>query len=155
METSIPSYLVARPSRDIVMAGMQEATREWWDKRKKTFSLYVSPYVLDEVSKGDVSAANKRINILHDIPILVVDEESIQLTELILAYKIIPEKAATDASHIAIATRHGMDFLLTWNCTHIANAEIMRSVESILTEAGYEMPILCTPFELMGGQHNE
>lgn len=100
-------------------------------------------------------AAEKRMGILDDIPILMEDEEVLHLTESILNAHLIPHKAATDASHIAIATRHGMDFLLTWNCAHIANAEIVRDIDWLLTEAGYKMPVVCTPDELMGGEFNE
>ncbi len=155
LETTIPSYLTAQPSRDIVVAGRQEVTRVWWNTQRKRFSLYVSLYVLNEVSRGNSIAAEKRMGILDDIPILMEDEEVLRLTESILNANLIPHKAATDASHIAIATRHGMDFLLTWNCAHIANAEIVRDIDWILTEAGYDMPVVCTPDELMGGEFNE
>ncbi len=155
IETTIPSYLTAWPARDIVIAGKQEVTREWWKKRSGIFYLYISPYVLDEAARGDAEAAKKRLEALHDIPVLSVDEEVVRLAEAIIAANIIPGKAATDASHIAIATRHGMDYLLTWNCAHIANAEIMRQVQKIMEESDYEIPVICTPDELMGGNNDD
>lgn len=155
LETTIPSYLTAWRSRDIIIAGKQEVTRIWWDERKNDFSLYVSPYVLDETSHGDPVAVQKRMEILQNIPVLEVDEEVVSLAELILKDTIIPRKASTDALHIAIATRHGMDYLLTWNCTHIANAEIMRIVAKVMENHGVEIPVICTPDELMGGVDND
>ena len=155
LETTIPSYLTAWRSRDIIIAGKQEVTRIWWDERKNDFSLYVSPYVLDETSHGDPVAVQKRMEILQNIPVLEVDEEVVSLAELILKDTIIPRKASTDALHIAIATRHGMDYLLTWNCTHIANAEIVRIVAKVMENHGVEIPVICTPDELMGGVDND
>lgn len=154
LETTIPSYLTARPSRDVVIAGKQEVTREWWEKRKNLFSLFISPYVIDEASRGDAIVSRERLEILQEFPVLAVDEEVTRLAELIIQGHAIPEKAATDASHVAIATRHGMDYLLTWNCTHIANAEIIRAIEQIMSKAGYVIPIICTPDELMGADED-
>ena len=111
--------------------------------------------MLDEAARGNAEAAKKRLEALHDIPVLSVDEEVVRLAEAIIAANIIPGKAATDASHIAIATRHGMDYLLTWNCAHIANAEIMRQVQKIMEESDYEIPVICTPDELMGGNNDD
>ena len=155
IETTIPGYLTASPSRDIVIAARQEVTRAWWLKRKQEFALYASPYVLDEVRRGDPQAAQKRMEILQDLPVLTVDEEVVRLAEEILSTDIIPAKAAIDASHIAVATRHGIDYLLTWNCTHIANAEIIRQLQRAMGDKGYEIPVICTPDELMGGDEDD
>ena len=155
LETTIPSYLTAWPSRDIIIAGKQEVTRIWWQERKEDFSLFISPYVLDEASLGDPEAARRRMDFLQNISVLAADEEVARLAEEIIKESIIPEKAATDALHIAVATRHGMDYLLTWNCAHIANAEIMRMVERVMEYQGYEMPVICTPDELMGGVNDD
>ncbi|MBL0717242.1 MAG: type II toxin-antitoxin system VapC family toxin [Desulfosarcina sp.] len=155
LETTIPSYLTAWKSKDIIIAGKQEVTRIWWNERRDDFLLYVSPYVLDEVSHGDPEAAQKRMEIIQNIPVLAVDEEVARLAEIIIKDTIIPEKASTDALHIAVATRHGIDFLLTWNCTHIANAEIMRKVDKTMENHGFEIPVICTPDELMGGVEND
>jgi predicted nucleic acid-binding protein len=155
LETTIPSYLTARRSRDIIIAGKQEVTRIWWKERKNNYSLFVSAYVLDEASIGDLEAAGRRMKLLQGIPLLTVDEEVARLAEVIIRDKIIPEKSATDALHIAVATRHGMDYLLTWNCTHIANAERMRMVGRVMEDQGYEIPVICTPDELMGGVNDD
>lgn len=155
IETTIPSYLIAWPSRDIVVAAKQQITRDWWKTRKSAFSLYISPYVLDEAARGDTEAANLRLVAIQNILVLAADEEVVRLAEAIVAAGIIPSKAQTDAFHIAVATRHGMDYLLTWNCTHIANAETMRQVSGIMEECGYEIPIICTPDELMGGMTDD
>ena len=155
LETTIPSYLTSRQSRDIIILSRQEITKRWWKERREKFSLYISPYVLDESGFGDKEAAKKRLEILENFSVLAVDDEVLKLTSKILEAKIIPLKATTDASHIAIATRHEIDYLLTWNCTHIANAEIMRKIEKVMSNNGYKMPVICTPDELMGGNNND
>jgi len=155
LETTIPSYLTSRQSRDIIILGRQEITKNWWKERSNKFSIYISTYVIDESGFGDKEAAKKRNVFLETIPVLAVDDEVLKLASEIIKAKIIPPKAATDASHIAVATRHGIDYLLTWNCTHIANAEIMRKIEKVMNNNGYEIPVICTPDELMGGDYND
>jgi len=126
-------------------------TRQWWEQRREKYHLFISHYVLDEAARGDAHAAQKRAAIVSDLVLLKVDEEVLRLAQLIVADGIMPARAATDAGHMAVAARHGMDFLITWNCAHIANAEIARKVRSIVHEAGYELPLICTPDELFGG----
>jgi predicted nucleic acid-binding protein len=134
LETTVPSYLTSRPSRDLIIAGHQEITREWWEKRRDTFQLYISQLVIDEASAGDPVAARERLKILQDLPLLDITPEVTELATGILASGKIPRKAATDAAHIAIAAVHGMDFLVTWNCVHIANAAIAKALASICRE---------------------
>src|SRR2546430_224175 len=134
LETTIPSYLTSRPSRDLIIAGHQELTREWWEKRKGTFELYISQLVVDEASAGDPFAARERLKSLQDLPLLEITPEVTELAIGILASGKIPRKAATDAAHIAVAAVHGMDFLITWNCVHIANAAIAKALASICRE---------------------
>lgn len=155
LETTIPSYLTSRPSKDIIILSRQKITKSWWKERRSNFALYISPYVIDESGFGDKNAAQKRLKTLENYPVLAVDDEVLKLTSKILESKIIPLKATTDASHIAIATRYEIDYLLTWNCTHIANAEIMRKIEKIMNNNGYKLPVICTPNELMGGDNND
>ena len=155
IETTIPSYLAARQSSDVIVAGKQETTRLWWNTRRPHYVLTASQFVLDEATRGNPDAAQRRLQLLADIPLLLVDEEAVSLTQLILQAGVIPQKAAFDAAHIAVATRHGVDFLLTWNCTHIANAEIMRTVRRVIENAGYAMPVICTPHELFGGESDD
>ena len=155
LETTIPSFLTARPSNSLVVAGKQEVTRQWWERRKEKYQLFLSQYVLDEASSGDTDAAKKRMEVLEGIDLLSVDEEVIRLANVILSSGIIPIKAATDAGHIAVATRHGIDFIITWNCTHLANAEILSRINYTVSKEGYFLPIICTPDELFGGEENE
>ncbi len=155
LETTIPSFLTGRSSNDLILAGKQEVTRRWWEIRLDCYQAVISQFVIDEASAGDSSAAEKRLSVLNNIPLLEIDEEVLDLTDRILSTGIIPPKAATDAAHIAIAARHRVDFLMTWNCTHIANAEIMGKIRTILETAGYLSPVICTPDELFGPDENE
>ena len=131
LETTIPSYLTSRPSRDLIIAGHQAVTREWWEKRRDAFQLYISQLVVDEAGAGDPIAARERLKVLQDLPLLDITPEVADLASSILGSGKIPRKAATDAAHIAIAAVHGMDFLVTWNCAHIANAAIAKALASI------------------------
>ena len=150
LETTFPSYLTSRPSRDLVIAGHQQVTREWWEVRSTEFQLYISQLVIDEASAGDPAAARERLKVIRTVPMLDITPEVTTLASRILGSRIIPRKAATDAAHIAIAAVHGMDFLLTWNCVHIANAAISRKLRGICRESGWECPVICTPEELLG-----
>ena len=153
IETTIPSYLTARNSNNPVIAGQQEITRKWWDERRSAFRLFISEAVVAEARKGDGEAATNRLRIIDGIPELEIDEQSVLLTNTILASKVIPLSAGADAAHVAIASRYGIDFLLTWNCRHIANAEIVKSLERIVARQGYVLPVLRTPYELLGGEY--
>lgn len=150
LETTIPSYLVGRPSRDLLVAAHQEITRNWWESRRSEFDLYVSELVVQEVRAGDAHLAGQRLEILRGVPILAVSDEILKLAEDLITQGPIPRKAAGDAAHIAIATVYGCEYLLTWNCRHIANAELHRAIRRVVEESGYEVPGLCTPEELMG-----
>lgn len=136
IETTIPSILAARPSKDPIIAGQQAVTRQWWDDRRSAFRLFVSDFVLQEASKGNPEVAARRLQVLESIPELEVDGESMALAARILESGVIPPKAGTDAAHVALASRHNVDYLLTWNCRHIANAEIIKSLELIVAKAG-------------------
>ncbi len=147
IETTIPSYLTAWRSRDLVRAAQQELTREWWDSRGH-FDLYISQVVLNEAGAGDPSAAAKRLEALADIPVLQTTEEISRLSKIFLKEGSMPEKAAIDALHIATAVVYGTTYLLTWNCAHIANAFTRRKIERICRKSGYEPSVICTPNEL-------
>jgi predicted nucleic acid-binding protein len=151
IETSILGYLTARPSRNLVLVANTEVTREWWDTRRTAFNLYTSQAVLKEVAKGDAEMASRRLEILRDFPLLELNQPVLDLTEQFLGRSNLPAKADVDAVHIATATVHGMDYLLTWNCKHIANAQIQGKLAEISLDFGYELPILCTPYELLEG----
>jgi hypothetical protein len=151
IETSILGYLTARPSRDIVVAANIAVTREWWETRRNDFQLYSSQAVVKETSQGDTAISSQRLEILHNFSLLDLNQFVLDLAEQFLGRSNLPAKADVDAVHIAAATVHGMDYLLTWNCKHIANAQIQRKLAEISLDCGYELPILCTPYELLGG----
>ncbi len=147
VETSIVSYLTALPSRDLVLAAHQQVTREWWSHRER-FELLVSDAVLVEAARGDGAAAARRLAALAGIPVLSATERAQALARDLLQAAAMPSKAAIDAAHVAIATTHGVDFLLTWNCTHIANAVTRAKIEGVCRDAGFQPPVICTPLEL-------
>jgi len=129
------------------MAANQEITKEWWENREQ-YDLFLSAFVIQEASAGDPEAAKKRILVLEDIPEIDITEK-VEIFALALLEKIsLPPKAKIDALHIAVATVGGMDYLLTWNCKHIANATLRPKIEAVARESGYEPPIICTPQEL-------
>jgi predicted nucleic acid-binding protein len=150
LETTVPSYLTAVPSRDLIRAGHQQITREWWQTGRAGFDIYISQFVLDEATAGDAEAARERLAALHAFPLLDLTDEVVELAEALKTSLALPEKAVTDAIHIALAAVHGMHFLLTWNCTHIANAERFAAIEAAGQERGFSGPVICTPEELMG-----
>lgn len=148
LETTVISYLAARPSRDIVAAAHQELTRQWWDQRREDYHLVVSEVVLREAADGDPEAAERRSTILAGIDILEVGQAALGLAEELVHRGAVPDVAAEDALHIAIAVTNGVEYLLTWNCTHIANAAMRRAIDDVCVEQGYEPTVLCTPEEL-------
>jgi predicted nucleic acid-binding protein len=148
LETSVISYLTAWPSRDLVQAGNQETTREWWAKRG-AFELYISQLVLDEAAAGDPIAAAQRLEALRDLPLLELTTDATELGRALIREAALPSRAAADALHIALAATNGLDCLVTWNCTHIANATMRPKIESICRANGFEPPVICTPLELL------
>jgi len=151
LETTFISYLAARPSRDLLVAAHQQVTHDWWNNRRKDFLCYITQIVIDEISAGDPEESQKRIAIIDTFPILEVTEDAEILAKAILAGGAIPSRAIRDAAHIAVAAVHDMDYLLTWNCTHLANAQVIRRISVVCNREGFNMPIICTPEELMGG----
>ena len=150
IETSIISYLTARVSRDLIVAGHQQMTEEWWSVQRNRFELWASELVVEEASAGDASAAAERLKVLNTIEMLDITEEAGFLATALIERGSLPTKASAGALHIAIAAVHNVDYLLTWNCKHIANAEMRPVIESVCRNMGFIPPILCTPEELMG-----
>ncbi len=150
LETTIVSYLTARPSRDLIIAAHQELTREWWENRRAEFELYASQLVLQEASAGDAEAAKSRLDILAPLPLLITNPAAVTLARSLTTKGPLPKKAGADALHIAIAATNGVDYLLTWNCKHIANAQMYTAVAAKCRAAGFEPPVICTPEELLG-----
>ena len=151
IETSIPSYLTAKPSSDVRVTANRAATAEWWEARRPAFELFISEFVLAEVALGDPEAAKRRLDAISGITELEATEEVRVLGKALVSEGAIPATAEIDAYHIAIAAVNGVDYLLTWNCTHIANAVMRAKIEAVCRRHGYEPPIICTPQELMEG----
>jgi hypothetical protein len=150
VETSVFSYLAGRPSRDLIVAARQQRTHTWWRTRRAAFDLYVSQVVIDEARAGDPRLAATRSEFLAGVPTLDMSDGVADLAGALISGVPLPRKAAADAAHSAVATYHRIDFLLTWNLAHIANAELRPRIEAACRASGYSAPILCTPDELMG-----
>jgi predicted nucleic acid-binding protein len=151
VETSVVSYLTSRPNRDLVVAANQQITQEWWQTRRPQFDLYVSQLVIQEASAGDTSAVERRMQVLADVPLLEMTEEAVRLAEQLVGRGAVPRKVVEDALHIALATVNGIDYLLTWNFRHIANAAMRGKIEMVCRDEGYEPPVICSPQELLEG----
>ena len=149
IETSIISYLAARPSRDLITAAHQQMTTQWWTTRRTAFRLHISELVVQEVSDGDPDAARWRLAFLEGIPAVAVTADALSFARSLVENLVVPRAAEADALHIAIAAASGMEYLLTWNCRHIANAQVRGKIEELARLHGFEPPILCTPEELM------
>ena len=150
LETSFISLLVANPSRDLVTAANQQSTRDWWRLRRGEFLCVVSSEVVREASQGDSQEARKRLEAMSELSVLQLTAEAERLTRALLATGTLPPRAQTDAAHLAIAAAGKADYLLTWNCRHLANAQILRRLEAEAKRAGWKLPKVCTPPELMG-----
>jgi hypothetical protein len=151
IETSILSYLTARPSNDIRVVANQNTTIEWWETRRSSFDVFISEFVIAEASLGNPVAAKKRLEAMAALPKLLTSNEVRGLAKVLISEGPIPAKAEVDAFHIAVAAVNGMEYLLTWNCTHIANAVMRPKIEKICRQQGIEPPMICTPQELMEG----
>lgn len=150
LETTFISYLVARPSRDVIVAGHQQTTQDWWTDRRDEFTCSVSQVVVAEASLGDPAEVQKRLAVIRGLPSLEITDDVEALTQSILTAGVLPPHASPDAAHVAVAAIHAVDYLLTWNCKHLANAQIARRIALVCEKIGYKMPIICTPEELMG-----
>ena len=156
IETTIVSYLVGWLSRnDLQVAAHQELTRRWWMTRRVDFDLFGSALVVDEASDGNPRLAAERLRFLQEVRLLRVTADAHKLKLELLRRTQIPRKAENDALHIAIAAVHGVEFLATWNCRHIANAVTLPLVYDVCRAEGYEPPLVCTPHELLGDSHDE
>ena len=149
VETSIVSYLTARPARDIVIAGRQQATRDWWKTARTRFDLLISQLVREEAAVGDPGASRARLDALASLTALAAPMEARELARRLVDAGAVPERAARDAMHVAIAAVHNVEFLVTWNFRHIANAVARPRIELVCRRAGVGPPVLCTPEELV------
>jgi hypothetical protein len=150
LESSIFGYLVGwLNQRDLLVAANQQLTREWWARRRHKFELFAAQAVIDEIMEGHADRAADRLALLKEVTILRLTAQATALSEALLLHSAMPAKARVDALHIAIAATSGLDYLLTWNCKHIANARILPTVYSVCSDAGYDPPLICTPQELI------
>ncbi|MCL1472191.1 type II toxin-antitoxin system VapC family toxin [Argonema antarcticum] len=150
IETSVLGYLTARSTKNLIIAGNIEVTRDWWELRRSAFTLYISQVVLTEAAQGDPEIAAQRLEAVRGLSLLEVTEAVEDLAAQFMKRSNLPSKASDDAIHIALATVNSLNYLLTWNCKHIANAQIQRKLLEISSNSGYTLPIICTPLELMG-----
>lgn len=149
VETTVISYLTARPSRDLVVAAHQQISAEWWQGAAKDFNLFVSAVVLDEIAQGDAGVAARRLELVASLPVLPLHAEVEDLAQFYAQHLSIPDRALADCYHLALATWHGMDFLVSWNMAHLVNGILVRHVHTLNDGRGLKTPVLCTPEELM------
>ncbi|PAY18488.1 DNA-binding protein [Rhodopirellula sp. SM50] len=155
IETSIVSYATAWPSRDIQTAAMQQQARDWWDLEGPKFDLVTSQLVINEASAGDPTAAQDRLELLDGLELVDVGQDAQALAARIVSAHLMPQKAAADALHVAAAALGGVNYLLTLNCKHIANAHELPRVYELLDSEGLGQLLICTPAEFLGGDNDE
>jgi predicted nucleic acid-binding protein len=149
IETSVISYRAARPSRDLIVAAHQQMTHERWDRVLPQCDVFVSPVVLEEIAHGDSDAAQRRLHSIASFPVLEVVPEVHTLAAAYYAAIPLPDKAQADAYHLALTAWHGLDYLVSWNCTHVVNGRVRMIIEEVNAQFGIRTPIICTPEELM------
>lgn len=150
IETSVISYLTARPSRDVILLGQQVFTARWWETDRLAYRCFVSEPVLAECAMGDPDAARRRLQAIEAISILPNSDQVARLTAVYLAEGLVPPKMRYDAVHLAMASAHGIDYLVTWNCRHLATPRARRMIAGINQREGFSIPALTTPMELAG-----
>ena len=151
IDTSVVSYLTARPTRDMRTATRQVETIEWWTMESRHFDLFSSDVTIDEASKGNEDAANRRIEVLREMTILTLTPDASALARALLAGGAVPEGAEVDARHIAVAAVNNIDYILTWNFSHMANTVTIPIISEICEQQGYNSPIITIPSLLKGG----
>lgn len=150
LETSVVSHAAARPSADPHLAELQKQARDWWGLQRPNFELFTSQVVINEASAGDLIAAAERLELLEGIPLVPVNDDVQRIAGELLAAALMPQKAAADAVHVAAAAYAGVDYLLTQNCRHIANAHVLPQIYRTLEELGFGGTLICTPPEFLG-----
>jgi len=149
IETTIPSYYVARPSMNVIQASRQASTRAWWDGGCSSFDLFTSQEVLQEAKLGDADMARQRLELLSPLPKLELTDQVGALAQSLIEAGLVPEKAASDAVHIAVASVHQMNYIVTWNFKHIANPYTRNRLRAVVAEAGFHLPVMSSPEELI------
>jgi predicted nucleic acid-binding protein len=148
VESSVISYITARPSRDLVVSARQAITNEWWEQKRKRYDVYISELLIDEIASGDKEAAQKRLDVVKEIPNLEITEIAKDLANLLISSGAVPENSPEDALHIGLAAAQGVEYLLTWNFKHINNATKRAEITQIIENQGFLSPVLCSPEEL-------
>ncbi len=148
LETTIPSYLASRPSRDLVVAAHQQITHDWWAQARSRFDLFLSEAVLEEIRAGDPEAAARRMEVIRELPVLTLKDEVRELVDTYSRRLGLPTQARTDVVHIAFAVTYQLDYLVTWNCKHIANGQVIYRLIEVNSEIGKHTPLILTPEEL-------
>ena len=151
VETSVVSYLTARPSWDLVATARQQFTAAWWAHRRKLYRVVASPLVVEEAGRGDPVAASDRLDVLRGLAVVGPTTDTDALAEALMHETPLPAKAAADAVHIAVASTAGADYLLTWNFRHIANPVLRDQIARVCRSLGHEPPTLCSPEDLLEG----
>ena len=148
IETTVPSFYYNQ-RREPEMVAMMHWTRDWWDHHRVCYDVVSSPAVIQELGQGDHPQRNKKLALMQDVPMLEVTEEVVQVAEVYIARKVMPQDPAGDALHLALASVHECDILLTWNCLHLANANKFSNIQRVNALLGLKTPVLATPFQLM------
>lgn len=148
LETTVVSYLTAKPSRDVVAAAHQQLTQEWWEDRRQDFRVVASQLVLQESGRGDMPAAQRRLDILKGLELLEITPEATTLARALVENGVVPDTSLEDALHVAVAVVNGCKYLMTWNYRHLAGAGVRARIETFCRDKGYEPAIICTPEEL-------
>ena len=147
IETSVVSFLTARPSSNVVLAGHQISTRDFWIHRDR-YELFISEMVVRECERGDAERAKLRTDAIDGLPLLDIDSETEALATELVRKKAVPENSVEDALHIAVAAVNNVDFIVTWNFKHINNPAMKRHIGNVVRGMGYGMPEICSPEEL-------
>ena len=155
VETTVTSYLTALPARDVAVAGHQQSARDWWTTAAHRYELVVSEVVRQEAGLGDPDAVRARLAVLASLATLDATAEAEALAEVLVRTAAVPQAAIRDAAHIAVAAANGVEYLVTWNFRHIANAVTRPLIESACRRAGFQPPVICTPEELMEDTNDE
>ena len=148
IESSVISYLAARPTNDLIKSARQAITDDWWKNYKSKFDVFISALVEEEISRGNRQAAELRLKISEDIPNLKISSNAKEIASVLISKGAIPKNNEEDALHIGIATAHGIQYLLTWNFKHINNAQTKNTINKTIKDLGYLAPVLCSPEEL-------
>lgn len=149
LETTIISYLAAKPSRDVVTAGHQQSTHDWWENERHKFECHISDYVEQEISSGSAYYSQKRLEIVAGINILEATDEIVELAERYAVLLDLPHKAKLDSQHLAAAVTYKMDYLLTWNMKHLAGVRVRKLIDEFNHLHSLYPTVICIPDELM------